>query len=287
MDFVQYWIFMWRARSHYWWNIPEELTTWCILKMVETRADSSRSVNPLCFTQPCRIKFHNFEERFNGFIWWFAFRCSWRFDLYRLSFGSWVEFISKKISRTFNFHNLIILHHFVCSIHFPFSSFFYEIFMSFSVFFSFSFLAWRFACKLWNHKHTKSHTSKKISAPGYNTAYNAYNSYNPVSRRDSELASLSSGRTDSDTMSISSMSTTWVMSFLFFHFFKFKGSGFRRLALLLLMFMLYKLSGRINIKLISSFNYQFLSLESPQRRPHSKKAIPSWTQVSRTKDDAW
>lgn len=65
-----------------------------------------------------------------------------------LSFGSWVEFISKKISRTFNFHNLIILHHFVCSIHFPFSSFFYEIFMSFSVFFSFSFLAWRFACKL-------------------------------------------------------------------------------------------------------------------------------------------
>ncbi|KAG5681122.1 hypothetical protein PVAND_010582 [Polypedilum vanderplanki] len=37
--------------------------------------------------------------------------------------------------------------------------------------------------------------------------YNNYAPYNPVSRRDSELASLSSGRTDSDTMSISSMST--------------------------------------------------------------------------------
>lgn len=124
--------------------------------------------------------------------------------------------------------------------------------------FLFSFLAWRFACNLWNITYTQNHTHQKISAPGYNTAYNAYNSYNPVSRRDSELASLSSGRTDSDTMSISSMSTTWVMSFLFFHFSKFKGSGFRRLDLLLLMFMLYKLGGRINIKLILSFNYQFL-----------------------------
>lgn len=36
--------------------------------------------------------------------------------------------------------------------------------------------------------------------PGY-SVYNAYSSYNPVSRRDSELASLSSGRTDSDTKS--------------------------------------------------------------------------------------
>lgn len=41
---------------------------------------------------------------------------------------------------------------------------------------------------------------------GY-SVYNNYAPYNPVSRRDSELASLSSGRTDSDTMSISSMST--------------------------------------------------------------------------------
>uniref|UniRef100_A0A182N686 Uncharacterized protein n=1 Tax=Anopheles dirus TaxID=7168 RepID=A0A182N686_9DIPT len=41
---------------------------------------------------------------------------------------------------------------------------------------------------------------------GY-SVYTAYASYNPVSRRDSELASLSSGRTDSDTMSLSSIST--------------------------------------------------------------------------------
>lgn len=40
------------------------------------------------------------------------------------------------------------------------------------------------------------------SAHGY-SAYNAI-SYNPVSRRDSEMASMSSGRTDSDTMSIAS-----------------------------------------------------------------------------------
>jgi hypothetical protein len=47
--------------------------------------------------------------------------------------------------------------------------------------------------------------TSNYSAHGY-SVYNAYASYNPVSRRDSELASLSSGRTDSDTMSISSMS---------------------------------------------------------------------------------
>ncbi|XP_053679618.1 axin isoform X2 [Anopheles nili] len=41
---------------------------------------------------------------------------------------------------------------------------------------------------------------------GY-SVYTAYASYNPVSRRDSEMASLSSGRTDSDTMSLSSIST--------------------------------------------------------------------------------
>ncbi|XP_050068825.1 axin isoform X1 [Anopheles maculipalpis] len=41
---------------------------------------------------------------------------------------------------------------------------------------------------------------------GY-SVYTNYASYNPVSRRDSELASLSSGRTDSDTMSLSSIST--------------------------------------------------------------------------------
>ncbi|XP_058129243.1 axin [Anopheles coustani] len=41
---------------------------------------------------------------------------------------------------------------------------------------------------------------------GY-SVYTAYAPYNPVSRRDSELASLSSGRTDSDTMSLSSIST--------------------------------------------------------------------------------
>uniref|UniRef100_A0A182J0N8 Uncharacterized protein n=1 Tax=Anopheles atroparvus TaxID=41427 RepID=A0A182J0N8_ANOAO len=41
---------------------------------------------------------------------------------------------------------------------------------------------------------------------GY-SVYTAYAPYNPVSRRDSELASLSSGRTDSDTMSHSSIST--------------------------------------------------------------------------------
>ena len=39
------------------------------------------------------------------------------------------------------------------------------------------------------------------------SVYTAYASYNPVSRRDSELASLSSGRTESDTMSMSSIST--------------------------------------------------------------------------------
>lgn len=46
-------------------------------------------------------------------------------------------------------------------------------------------------------------------ASSTHSAYNInnYAPYNPVSRRDSELASLSSGRTDSDTMSISSMST--------------------------------------------------------------------------------
>lgn len=60
------------------------------------------------------------------------------------------------------------------------------------------------------HANTKITTSS--SAHGY-SVYNAYASYNPVSRRDSELASLSSGRTDSDTMSISSMST-WVEVFL-------------------------------------------------------------------------
>uniref|UniRef100_A0A2M4AJ58 Putative regulator of g protein n=1 Tax=Anopheles triannulatus TaxID=58253 RepID=A0A2M4AJ58_9DIPT len=43
-------------------------------------------------------------------------------------------------------------------------------------------------------------------ARGY-SVYTAYAPYNPVSRRDSELASLSSGRTDSDTMSLSSIST--------------------------------------------------------------------------------
>lgn len=39
------------------------------------------------------------------------------------------------------------------------------------------------------------------------SVYTKYASYNPVSRRDSEQASLSSGRTDSDTMSLSSIST--------------------------------------------------------------------------------
>ncbi|XP_039453523.1 axin isoform X1 [Culex pipiens pallens] len=39
------------------------------------------------------------------------------------------------------------------------------------------------------------------------SVYTKYSSYNPVSRRDSEQASLSSGRTDSDTMSLSSIST--------------------------------------------------------------------------------
>ncbi|CAG9806135.1 unnamed protein product [Chironomus riparius] len=49
----------------------------------------------------------------------------------------------------------------------------------------------------------------EMRSPGVHgySVYNNYAPYNPVSRRDSELASLSSGRTDSDTMSISSMST--------------------------------------------------------------------------------
>lgn len=53
---------------------------------------------------------------------------------------------------------------------------------------------------------TKKCTMVLCSVHGY-SVYNNYAPYNPVSRRDSELASLSSGRTDSDTMSISSMST--------------------------------------------------------------------------------
>lgn len=38
------------------------------------------------------------------------------------------------------------------------------------------------------------------------SAYTGYQSYIPVSRRDSEIQSLSSGRTDSDTMSLSGVS---------------------------------------------------------------------------------
>lgn len=68
---------------------------------------------------------------------------------------------------------------------------------------------------LYKKKYVNTHTQHnaltnyqiKCSAHGY-SVYNNYAPYNPVSRRDSELASLSSGRTDSDTMSISSMSTT-------------------------------------------------------------------------------
>ena len=74
------------------------------------------------------------------------------------------------------------------------------------------------ACDIHNH------APSNYSAHGY-SVYNAYAPYNPVSRRDSELASLSSGRTDSDTMSISSMST-WVDRFSFFVSFKF---SFKRL----------------------------------------------------------
>lgn len=55
--------------------------------------------------------------------------------------------------------------------------------------------------------------TSNYSAHGYNAFIHA--SYAPVSRRDSELASLSSGRTDSDTMSISSRST-WVLVVLVF-----------------------------------------------------------------------
>lgn len=90
-------------------------------------------------------------------------------------------------------------------------------FMRFSLcfFFSFTFyfLSTRICCmRIFATLH---HSNKKItSAHGY-SVYNAYASYNPVSRRDSELASLSSGRTDSDTMSISSMST-WVDFYLVF-----------------------------------------------------------------------
>lgn len=40
----------------------------------------------------------------------------------------------------------------------------------------------------------------------YSHPHAAYSSYNPVSRQDSEQQSMSSGRTDSDTMSMSGSS---------------------------------------------------------------------------------
>lgn len=52
---------------------------------------------------------------------------------------------------------------------------------------------------------SKIPTLESCSTHGF-SAYTNYAHYNQVSRRDSEQASLSSGRADSDTMSISSMS---------------------------------------------------------------------------------
>lgn len=67
-------------------------------------------------------------------------------------------------------------------------------------------------CVLHTHTHAQTHTPLGWlycacrPRAGF-SVYTKYSSYNPVSRRDSEQASLSSGRTDSDTMSLSSIST--------------------------------------------------------------------------------